>query len=372
MQIIEYFKNHKTDSITNVLTFTLLILGFLIFFSASLGVMARYESKFFGIIQNQFLFGICLGSIAFVVGAYIPKKLVKLLSPFIFLASVLLCILVLIPGIGMAHGGARRWIEIGTFSFQPSETLKYASILFLGWYNSKFLNYLSDFKYRIFPIALLFISTIFVLVEPDLGTTSIILAGIASSFFLTSAKVKDMAILFAVIIIGGITFYFTFPHAKERVDTFLNPNQNTLNQSYQAKQALISLGAGGAFGDGYGKSIQKYHHLPEPVGDSIFAVLGEEFGFVGVLVILILIISLCFRLIIFSGNSRDPFVKSVLVGTPIIILAQTFLNAGSVSGATPFTGVPLPLISHGSTSIIITMCMLGFCSQLVSDKIMHK
>ncbi len=370
--MFNHFKTHRLDAVTTVLTFFILFFGFIMFFSASLGVMARYEEKFYGIIQNQFLFGICLGSLVYFLGAYIPKKFIKNITPGIFIVSVLLCIAVLFPQIGFMHGGARRWISILGFSFQPSEIFKFSAILFLGWYNFKFWNKLQDTKWRLFPILLLFLISTLVLIQPDLGTTAIIISAVSLVFFITSAKYKDILLIVGIGLVGIFSFYLFFPHARERVDTFLNPSEKLQNQSYQAKQTLISLGSGGLWGDGYGKSLQKYYHLPEPVGDSIFAVIGEELGFAGSVFILLVIFALAIRLILLSENTRDPFEKSVLIGTGVAILAQAFLNSASASGTIPFTGVPFPLISHGSTSIIIIMGMLGFCSQLSVHKIIQK
>jgi cell division protein FtsW (lipid II flippase) len=207
--------------------------------------------------------------------------------------------------------------------------------------------------------------------EPDLGTSTIILAGIFGVFFLVNAKAKDILIilLFSIPLFTG--FYMYYPHAKERVNTWIFPEKNSSDQNYQANQTKISLGAGGLWGDGYGKSTQKFHNLPEPIGDSIFAVIGEEFGFAGSVLVLLIIIILAYRLIYLSTFFRDPYHKGVLSGTGIILLTQTFLNAGSASGAIPFTGVPLPLISHGSTSIIITMGMLGLCAKISTRKYLH-
>ena len=360
--------NFKFDAYITLLTFIILILGYAIFFSASLGVMVRYESKFYNIIQNQFFFGILIGTFAYFVGTILPSKFFKYISPFLFFVGVVLCAAVFIPSIGYAHGGARRWIEVFGISFQPSEIFKYASILFLSSFYSFFHQKWEDVRYRVFPVILIGACTLLVLKEPDLGTSTIILAGIFGVFFLINAKVRDILIFFSLLVITVLAFYTYYPHAKERVNTWMHPERNSSDQNYQANQTKISLGAGGLFGDGYGKSIQKFHNLPEPIGDSVFAVIGEEFGFTGSIVILLLILSLCGRLIYLSYFLRDPYPKGVLAGTGIIILTQTFLNTGSASGAIPFTGVPLPLISHGSTSIIITMGMLGLCAKLGSKK----
>jgi cell division protein FtsW len=361
----------RIDPFITILTFSILLFGFAIFFSASLGVMARYELKFYNTVQNQFFFGLLLGSFAFLSGILVPSKFFKNLSPVLFIVGVLLCLLVFVPGIGFEHGGAKRWITLLGITFQPSEILKYSSILLLSSFYSFFHDKFSDWKYRILP-ALVTASFVFlVLKEPDLGTSTIILAGIFSVFLIVNAKLKDVLIIliFSLPIFTG--FYMYYPHAKERVNTFLFPERNSSDQNYQANQTKISLGSGGWWGDGYGKSTQKFHNLPEPIGDSIFAVVGEEFGFVGAVFVLLVVLTLVFRLLYMSYLLRDPFPKGVLAGTAMILLTQTFLNAGSASGAIPFTGVPLPLISHGSTSIVITMGMLGLCARLGTRKYLN-
>lgn len=367
--MLKNWKPHfKIDPFIAILTFSILIFGFAIFFSASLGVLARYEIKFYNTVQNQFLFGILLGSLAFLIGSVLPSKFFKTISPFVFIVGVILCILVFVPGIGFEHGGAKRWITLLGITFQPSEILKYSSVLVLASFYSFFHDKFEDWKYRILPALCAAIFVFLVLKEPDLGTSTVILSGIFGVFLIVNSKLKDISIIFLFALPVFFGFYMYYPHAKERVNTFFSPDKNTSDQNYQANQTKVSLGSGGWIGDGYGKSTQKFHYLPEPIGDSIFAVLGEEFGFVGSVIILLLVLSLAFRLFYLSYFLRDPFPKGVLVGTGIILLSQTFLNAGSASGAIPFTGVPLPLISHGSTNIIITLGMLGLCAQLGARK----
>jgi cell division protein FtsW len=366
------YKKIKLDSYITILTFTLLFLGFAIFFSASLGVMARYEAKFYSVLQNQALFGIILGSLAFFIGAILPREYLKNLSPVIYFIGVVLCVLVYIPGIGFEHGGARRWIAFGGFTMQPSEILKYASVMLLGaiytWQqNLKFPATKQSFvstplgkgvlthifsiilHHRFTPILGLLLGVGIVLKNPDLGTSTIILSGIFTVFFVIRARWSDLLIVISLLSPILIIFYLLNPHAQERINTFISPQKNTGHQNYQVEQTKISLGSGGLWGEGFAQGVQKYHHLPEPIGDSIFAVIGEEFGFFGVVLILLLVMSLSFRLIYISLSVRDPFGKAVLIGTGTVILVQTFLNAGSSSAAIPFTGVPFPLVSHGST-----------------------
>jgi YebC/PmpR family DNA-binding regulatory protein len=187
-------------------------------------------------------------------------------------------LLVFVPGIGFEHGGAKRWLVVAGFSFQPSEILKYASVLLLSAFYSFYHENFESWKYRILPAIITGIFVLLVLKEPDLGTSTIILSGIFGVFFIVNAKWKDLIVilLFAIPLFTG--FYMYYPHAKERVNTFLFPEKNTSDQNYQANQTKISLGSGGIWGDGYGKSIQKFHNLPEPIGDSIYAVIYEGYG----------------------------------------------------------------------------------------------
>jgi cell division protein FtsW len=345
------------------------LFGFAMFFSASLGVMIRYEEKFYNVISNQFFYGILLGTVALLCGILIHYKFWRNLSFVLYSISFLLCLLVFIPSLGVEINGSKSWLSLFGFTFQPSEILKYSSVLFLAAFYSKFKARLNEniFKFipfRILPIVILSISSATVLLQPDIGTGIIIIVGIAITFFVLAANLKDIFYsTLAVTIILSLA-YISLPHIRDRVSTFLNPTSDILGSSYQINQAAISFGSGGIYGDGYGASTQKYHHLPEPIGDSIFAVIGEELGFVGTLSVIFIILFLCFRLFYIAQSSVNLFEKGVLSGTASIILVQSFLNIGSISGATPLTGVPLPLVSHGSTSLIITLGMLGLCIQL--------
>lgn len=362
----------KFDSVLLVLILLNIVFGFLVFFSASLGVMARYEAKFYGILNNQFFYGICLGLISFILGIIIPYKLWQRLAYFIWPIALLLCVSVFIPQIGYAHGGAKRWIDVFGFNLQPSEILKYANIFLLGSIYSYYKDFFHSFKHRIVPVLMLFLASLVVLIEPDLGTTSVLIAGIGAIFLGTVAKWQDIVVVGVFLSICIISFFLIFPHARERLQTFNNPDKDVLGSDYQIRQNLISLGSGGWFGFGYGQGTQKYLHLPEPVGDSVFASLGEELGFFGSIIVLFFALFINLRILYISYFIKDFFAKSVLIGTSVTLLAQTFLNIGSVSGAIPLTGVPLPLISHGSTALIFTLGMLGICTQIVGRREVYK
>lgn len=359
-----------------ILTFSVLgysIFGFLMFFSAALGVMARYEAKFFNVINNQFFYGICLGAAAFVLGILIPYKIWQKIAFLILPVAAILCAMVFIPGLGVEINGSKSWLSVFGFQFQPSEIMKYSVIIFLASYWHTFLkNKSNELLHRALPIAISFVAVGLVMLQPDAGTSAIILTGIVGVFFLIAAKWRDIFIILGILIVLALGAYTFLPHISDRINTFLNPESDALGTSYQVNQAQIAIGSGKTFGEGYNQSLQKYHYLPEPIGDSVFAVIGEEFGFVGSLLTILTIMLIGLRLLYLSYEIDSTFERGLLAGTAIIFLAQSFLNIGSITGATPLTGVPLPLVSHGSTSLIITLGMLGLCSQIGGSKLRYK
>lgn len=360
----------------SILTFTVLgytIFGFLMFFSAALGVMARYEAKFFNVINNQFFYGLCLGLVAFIIGALMPYKVWQKLSFVLLPVVATVCALVFIPHFGIEINGSKSWLSVFGFQFQPSEVLKYTNILFLASYYHYFYTQ-KDKKtlHRLLPFGIVGVATALIFLQPDYGTGAIISAGVVGVFFLLAAKWKDLLGIAALLTVVGFLGYTFLPHVSDRINTFLHPETDTLGTSYQINQAQIAIGSGKLFGEGYNQSLQKYHYLPEPIGDSVFAVVGEEFGFLGSLFVVLTILLIGLRLLYLSYNIDSTFERGVLAGTAIIFLAQSFLNIGSISGATPLTGVPLPLVSHGSTSLIITLGMLGICAQIGGSKLRYK
>lgn len=360
----------------SILTFSVLgytVFGFLMFFSAALGVMARYEAKFFNVINNQFFYGLCLGLLAFVAGILVPYKIWQKASFVLLPIVAMVCLLVFIPSFGVEINGSKSWLSVFGFQFQPSEVLKYVNVLFLASYYHYFYTHKNQTRFhRLLPLGIVVGATGLIFLQPDYGTGAIISAGIVGVFFLLAAKWRDLLAVMLLVIVVGFIGYTFLPHVSDRINTFLYPDADTLGTSYQINQAQIAIGSGKLFGEGYNQSLQKYHYLPEPIGDSVFAVIGEEFGFLGSLFVILTILLIGLRLLYLSYNMESTFERGVLAGTGIIFLAQSFLNIGSISGATPLTGVPLPLVSHGSTSLIITLGMLGICAQIGGSKLRYK
>lgn len=338
----------------------LAIAGFFIFTSASLGLLVKNEARFTAIAFNQFFLGLCLGSIAMYVTSRIPYAFWKRWSLVLFILSILITILVFVPGIGWKHGGALRWIEIGGFSFQPSEALKVGYIMYLAAFLSKHKERLAKPLFGILPFCLISaIVAIILVLQPDNDTMVMAITAGSVMFFVAGAKLRDIGILFLIAIMGLTAIFITMPYVRERVMTFLRPSENALTSGYQIQQSLIAIGSGGLMGKGFGQSTQKFNFLPEPIGDSIFAVASEEFGFVGSVIIVLLFLFFGFRGLKIALKADDEFGRLLTVGIVILIVSGSFINIAAMLGIIPLSGTPLLFISHGGTALFLTLTMTG-------------
>jgi cell division protein FtsW len=333
--------------------------GFLIFSSASLGLLTSQTVKYSSISFNQTFFGLFLGVLACIITSQIDYKIYRKYSLWIFILSVFATLLVFVPGLGSAHGGAARWIYIGPLSFQTSELLKIGYIMYLSaWLSVK--DKAKEFKYGFLPFFILSAIVCLVLLkQPDTDTFLItFFAGLA--IFLSAGGRWRYIIILAIVGIAGLGFIaFERPYVMSRFDTFLNPGQNSLTSGYQIEQSLIAVGSGGFSGRGFGQSIQKFNFLPEPIGDSIFAVASEEFGFVGSVGIVLLFIFFAFRGLKIAGKVPDSYGRLLSVGIVIMIVSQAFVNIGAMVGILPLSGIPLPFVSHGGTALFMTLAEVG-------------
>lgn len=338
----------------------LLLSGLIIFGSASLGVLAVNEVKFYSVIKTQLVYALIGGSFALALGAFIPFQLYKKHATSLFIIALVFTALVFVPGLSVYHGGAHRWIDIGSFSVQPSEALKFAFVVIVAYWCTKYRLLFKDWRYGLLPyvVGAGFVSGI-LLMQPDFGTYLVIMTAGFVTYFVGGARKKHIYILVACGLLGFIALVSVRPYMIERVKTFFNSEHDPRGASWQLNQSLIAFGGGGLLGRGLGQSVQKFNYLPEPIGDSIFAVVGEELGFVGVLFIVSLYGIVGIRGYIIARYSSDQFGKLLAMGIVTIILTQTTLNIGSMLGLLPLTGVPLPLISHGGTALMVALFELG-------------
>ncbi|MEI6843347.1 MAG: FtsW/RodA/SpoVE family cell cycle protein [bacterium] len=367
-------KTIKVDIPFLISIFIFVVAGFLIFSSASLGLLSNPNGKYSSVTFSQTFFGLGLGLIFCWITSRIDYRLYRNYSFWLFILSILATLLVFVPGIGVLHGGAHRWIYIFGYSFQPSELLKIGFIFYLSAWYAGVKEKVITFKDGFLPFLILsaIVSGI-LLKQPDTDTLMItIFSGIAI-FLSAGGKWKHLIAFGALVIVGFVGLVFARPYLMSRVTTFLNPADNALGSGYQIQQSLIAIGSGGIFGRGFGQSIQKFdNHLPEPIGDSIFAVAGEEFGFLGTTVILALFVFFAFRGLKIANQSPDIFGRLVTVGIVIMIVSQAFVNISAMVGVLPLSGITLPFISHGGTSLFMTLAEVGIILNISKHRKLKK
>lgn len=335
-------------------------LGAIIFVSASFGVLAGSKETFTSILVSQLVFGLGLGAFICYLVSHIHYKKWRSYSLFLFIFGLVACLLVFVPGLGAEYNGARRWLSLGPLSFQPAELLKIVAVVYLSAWLSFSRKKGHKFVYSIIPLfAVLLLSAGVLLAQPDTKSFLLISGATIAMFMISGVNWKYIVSIGAVCVIFlGMVLAFR-PYTLDRVQTFVNPSLDEQGAGYQLKQSLIAIGSGGVFGRGLGQSVQKFTYLPEPHGDSIFAVLGEEFGFVGTTVIVLLYLALGLRGLKIAKAAPDMFGRLLVVGIVILFVGQSFLNIFSMIGLFPLTGVPLIFISHGGTALLFSFTAVG-------------
>ena len=353
-------KDKKVDKFFLIVVFLLLSIGIAMFISASLGILAKNEKTFYAVLFSQLILGLGLGLLGMYFCLKINYKFWRKYSFLVFLGSILLTAAVFIPSLGWSHGGASRWIQLGPISFQPVEFLKFGFVIYFAAWLSWVKNRVQDFRFGILPFGIMLSIIAFILFkQPD--TKSFILITITglSMLFVSGVSVKYiLGVGLGLILLLGSLVYFT-PYLQERVKTFIHPSIDSQGSSYQIQQSLIALGSGGVFGRGFGQSVQKFSYLPEPQGDSIFAVLGEEFGFTGAFITIFLYVLFVLRGFRIANNAPDIFSRLLVSGIVILITVQSFMHIASITGVFPLTGVPLVFMSHGGTALLIYLMATG-------------
>ncbi len=350
----------KIDKSFLTVTVILIVAGFFIFSSASLGLLARESSNYSSVAFSQTVLGLFLGSIAMVVASRLDPSLWKKFALYIFLITVLLNILVLFPQIGFEHGGARRWINLGSISFQPAELLKFGFVVYFAAWAAWVKDRMETLQWGFVPlIVLLGICGGLLLSQPDTDNFLIIVITGLAMFIAAGGRWRYVLVMILAGVVGLSFLAYTRPYVKQRIMTFVNPTADALGASYQIQQSLIAIGSGGLFGRGFGQSVQKFTYLPEPVGDSIFAVAAEEFGFVGSVLLIAIFVLFTTRGLKIASRVPQPFNRLLVVGIVIMIISQAFVNIGAMLGVLPLSGITLPFVSHGGTSLFICLFEVG-------------
>lgn len=354
----------KIDKIFLISVLLLAITGFFIFTSASLGLLARDGASFQSVAIKQSI-GLVLGLGAFYVMSRIHYKNLRKHAFYILLAAIGINLLLFIPALTLNHGGASRWIDLRFVTFQPSEFLKIAFIIYFAAWLSGLKEKVSSFKYGILPYGIIVgILGILLLAQSDTDTLVVISGTGLIMLFISGAKIRHLLILGGILLIGLMSVIYMRPYVRDRIMTFFNGASDTQGSGYQIQQSLIAVGSGKVFGRGFGQSIQKFDYLPEPIGDSIFAVGAEEFGFVGSLVLIGLFLLFFIRSMKISVRSPDSFGGLAAIGIAILILIESFMNISSMLGLIPLSGMPLLFVSHGGTALIITLAATGIIANI--------
>lgn len=361
------------DMILLVLIAILVTIGFFTFSSASLGLLARSGASFSSVAFNQFFFGIIGGGITLLIASNIYYRNWRQHALYIFIAGILFTLAVFIPGVGMTHAGATRWIDIGFTTIQPSEFLKIAFVIYTASLLSGTHRQIESWRYGVLPfIGVLSLISVVMLSLPDTDTLMIMVGAGIAMFVTAGANWKHIIMMGLGGVLVLVIVAFARPYVMDRITTFMHPGDDPLGSGYQIQQSLIAVGSGGFTGRGYGQSIQKFEYLPEPIGDSIFAVYAEEFGFLGAVVLIFLLSFFTFRGFKIATQAEDLFGMLLVVGFMTIIVSQAFLNIAAMVGIAPLSGLPLPFISHGGTALIAILGSLGIVLNVSKYRIHEK
>ena len=358
-------REKKIDRVFLSIVLILILAGAAMFVSASLGILDRNSDIFYSVLRSQLIFGFGFGIIGMYFALKIDYKFWRKYSFYIFLGSVILTAAVFIPYLGVVHQGAERWIKLGPLSFQPVEVLKFGFIIYFAAWLSWVKNRPNNFKFKILPlfVMLAVIGTI-LYKQPDTKSLVLIIITGFAMLFISGVPWKHILGLIILAIIALAILIFLKPYLQERIKTFIDPSQDPQGSSYQIQQSFRALGGGGIFGRGYGQSIQKFSYLPEPQGDSIFAIIGEELGFACAVGTILLYLLFVMRGLRIANNSPDLFSRLLVAGIVILITAQSFMHIAAVTGVFPLTGVPLVFVSHGGTSLMIDLIAIGIVFQI--------
>ena len=342
----------------------ILIFGLFVLFSASfiVGVKKFNDPNYY--LKEQFLKGILMGAIGFIVFLKVPLEFLKKYSFLFLIFSIGLLILVFLPNLGFSHSGSTRWLNLGPFTFQPGEILKLSFLIYLAsWLHSRQED-IKGFSGGLLPFLIVIgIVGVLLLMQPNVGTFSVIAISAATIYFVAGGKLSHLFITGLIGVVALSAFIFLKPYAAQRFKVFLNPQEDISGAAYQINQALTAIGIGGVTGIGINNNVVS-PYLPETIGDSIFAVLGEKLGLFGTSFSIALYLLFAVFGYKIAMKSPDYFSKLLATGITTWIVVQSFINMAAISGLVPLTGVPLPFMSYGSSGLVVSLMGAGIIANI--------
>lgn len=337
-----------------------MVFGLVFLWSASSVVSFQKWNDTFYTVKHQLLYGFLPGLIGFLVLARLPyERLRKFALPALVVSWILLAA-VFVPGLGYDYGGAKRWLHFGAFILQPAELVKLLLVVYLAAWLEKRNEDVKSFVHGVIPFVLIVGSVLgLIILQPDIGTMSVVAVSAFVMLFVAGLRWYHLFGLGAVGVALGYFIVKYEPYRVRRLTVFLHPELDPQGIGYHINQALLAVGSGGWFGVGLGYSRQKYQYLPEVVGDSIFAIIAEEIGFIFSVLFLALIGLVLARGFRIAARAPDMFGKYLAIGIVTWFAWQTCINIGSMVGLLPLTGVPLPFVSAGGTALAVNMAAVG-------------
>lgn len=358
-------RRHKPDYILLTLSLVLMAVGLVVVYAISPGLSAQKNvgENYYAVKQ---LIAVMLGIGAFIVTSFIPTAMWRKFERPLLIASVVAAVAVRL--LGEEINGAYRWIQFGGLSFQAAELIKFTLLIWLaGFLSDRLRNgQLGDKEATFKPllITLAIIAVVVARIQSDLGSTGVMVAIMAAMVFVVGLPLKRIAIIGCVIAVGTTLLIASSSYRRDRFATFLNPTRDCQSTGYQACQALIAVGSGGVAGLGLGRGVQAYGYLPEAANDSIFAILAEKFGFLGVSVLLGLFVAFFTRIKNIIERAPDTYSRLLAVGVLAWLSTQAMINIGAMIGLLPLKGITLPFISYGGTSLIFITAAVGVVFQI--------
>ena len=345
-----------------IVTICLVVFGQLMVYSASSAYAMThaefgFDSLYF--VKSGVLY--TLAGVALMIGMiFVPAGWLRKAAPIVFIASLVGLAAVRLPGVGVAANGASRWLAVGPLTVQPSEFAKLGTLLIVAVILAHRAKPPQTLRDLLFPLGVLVgLVCALIMIQPDLGTTLAVMVMVFAVLVAAGTARRALAELLAIgLVLGGFLIYMA-PYRRDRIFAFLDPWSQSADGAYQVVQSMIAIGSGGIFGVGLGGSVQKVNFLPEAHTDMIFAVIGEELGLIGSLIVVGLFGAFAWAGATIAMRTRDPFQRLLAAGATALIVGQAIVNLGAVMGILPLTGIPLPLISYGSSSRLVILALVG-------------